>query len=299
MTSPTRSCLVCKGRSFSQLVAISGYRLWSCRQCHLWTLLPRQSTSRDDDYESVLDLSVYISYMRPFRSRQYRTELTDLLKISRGKRILDVGSAAGWFVKEAANFGYQAFGVEPQKSLASLAKAENPSRKIVQGEISAIRKFKNQFDAICLWSVLEHLDNPQEDLLTIHSKLNKGGVLAIRTPNSQGLLQKLSILFFRLSRGKFKLPLKVILQLEFASKHWFLFSQENLTRFLESNGFRVSLSRQSTSIDWRHLGDWYKARKLSPGVATLLILQLAFAANSLVAHIFHCQDDLVIFAVKK
>jgi len=46
-------------------------------------------------------------------------------------------------------------------------------------------KHKDKFDVVIMMAVLEHLDNPLKILKQIYSKLNKGGVIILTTPDKR------------------------------------------------------------------------------------------------------------------
>lgn len=291
-------CSVCHQVPHKTILTVGRYTLFRCRSCDLYHLTPI-TPDVGADYKSVLDLEIYISYMRDFHAKQYRQELKDIIQLKPAGKVLDVGCGAGWFLSEARKFGYQTTGLEVQKSLVDIARRENRHSRIIHGSLDKLSSQKGKFDVISFWSVIEHLPDPPAALRISHKLLSKNGILAIRTPNSQGLIQRLSILLFKLSGGSIKFPLVLILQLEFQSKHWFLFSKSNLKLLLANCGFEVKAVKYSTSMDWKDLDSWLLARKRKTNFIVRKIYFLAFAVNALVTTITNTQDDLVVLAEKK
>jgi SAM-dependent methyltransferase len=112
-------------------------------------------------------------------------------KIKRkAKSILDIGSGSGFFLKRAKERGWTAHGIEPNQI------ASDYSRKI---GIPVINDFfqnidiKNmqQYDAINLFDVLEHVDNPIELLKRCYLLLKSKGIIVIESPNDYNPLQEI------------------------------------------------------------------------------------------------------------
>jgi SAM-dependent methyltransferase len=100
-------------------------------------------------------------------------------------RLLDAGAGRGRFVASALAAGYDASGIEPslRGSSAAAAIGANVSRATIeQAEIPAA-----SLDAITLWHVLEHLDDPAGAVERIAGWLRPGGALLLGVPNLASL----------------------------------------------------------------------------------------------------------------
>jgi SAM-dependent methyltransferase len=98
-----------------------------------------------------------------------------------GARVLDVGAGRGRFVAAARAAGYDASGIEP--SARGVAAAAAIGAPVVGAGIGDASFPDGSFDAITLWHVLEHLDDPAAALERIASWLGPGGALLIGVPN--------------------------------------------------------------------------------------------------------------------
>ena len=290
-------CPICSNRQQKKLLTVEKFTLWQCGHCQLLRLTPVVH-GIGDDYKSVLNLDVYLSYMRHFHQKQYRQELKEITRLIPKGNLLDVGCGAGWFLKVAQNFGFLASGLEPQKTLAEIARKENPTSNVYNFEIEKLKKFTKIYQVVTFWSVLEHLTSPVGTIKNFSGAISKGGILAIRTPNASGLFQKLSILLFKLSFGKCVFPLSLILQLEFNSKHWFVFSLKSLQILLEKSGFNVRVVKYSTSMDWQDLDRWLLARHKKVSPVLIAVFKIVFAISDIVTRLTNTQDDMVILAQK-
>ena len=97
-----------------------------------------------------------------------------------GARVLDAGAGTGRLVAELRRRGYDAAGIEPSgRSAAAAASSGRPveRRAIEQHSDSGL-------DAVVLWHVLEHLDDPAAALARVAGWLSPGGLVLIGVPNA-------------------------------------------------------------------------------------------------------------------
>jgi SAM-dependent methyltransferase len=96
-------------------------------------------------------------------------------------RLLDVGAGRGRFVAAARGAGYQAQGIEP--SARGVAAASAIGVHLLQASIDDAPIAPSSVDALTLWHVLEHLDQPAEALARIAAWVRPGGALLVGVPN--------------------------------------------------------------------------------------------------------------------
>ena len=96
-------------------------------------------------------------------------------------RLLDAGAGRGRFVAAARIAGYDATGIEPSARGAAAAQAIGAPVSRASIEDAAITP--GSLDAVTLWHVLEHLDDPAAALATISGWLRPGGALLVGVPN--------------------------------------------------------------------------------------------------------------------
>lgn len=91
--------------------------------------------------------------------------------------VADIGCGKeGLFLKSISSKIKNGFGFDFK--LKKEIKYENIT--LINGDFS---KHKGKFDIVIMMAVLEHLDHPLKILKQIHSKLKKGGVLILTTPD--------------------------------------------------------------------------------------------------------------------
>jgi SAM-dependent methyltransferase len=104
------------------------------------------------------------------------------------RRLLDIGSGPGFFLKTAKNRGWNVMGIEPSRQAA--AHARGLGIEVAEGFFGAeVAGSLGRFDAINLNNVLEHVPDPIPILLAAREILEPGGVLCVGVPNDFSPLQ--------------------------------------------------------------------------------------------------------------
>jgi SAM-dependent methyltransferase len=99
-----------------------------------------------------------------------------------GPRLLDVGAGRGRFVAAARAAGFDADGIEPSARGVRAAR-EQYAVELRADDIATATVAPGSLDAITLWHVLEHLDDPAAALARLAGWLRPGGVILIGVPN--------------------------------------------------------------------------------------------------------------------
>jgi SAM-dependent methyltransferase len=135
--------------------------------------------------------------------------------------LLEIGSATGFFLDEAARCGWQVYGVEVSEWATRYAK-EKLNLTLFDSLESLEKAAPGEFDAIVLLDVLEHLTQPKDYLQRLRKKLKPKGILCISTPDIDSALSR--ILKARWWGIKWS--------------HLYYFSRKTLYRMLDMAGFR-------------------------------------------------------------
>jgi SAM-dependent methyltransferase len=106
-------------------------------------------------------------------------------------RLLDAGAGRGRFVAAARAAGYDAEGLEPSRRGVRAAR-ERHGILLLDGAIDTADLQPRSFDAVTLWHVLEHLDDPGAALERLTGWLRPGGVLLVGVPNRASLQARLT-----------------------------------------------------------------------------------------------------------
>jgi len=117
------------------------------------------------------------------RARKFLDQISRLLgQAPANTRLLDVGCSSGAFLNAAARLGYEAHGVEPAPKAAATAQAAGLD--VRQGLLQEAGYADDEFDAVTLLEVIEHLQHPGELLQECRRILRPGGIMMIGTGNA-------------------------------------------------------------------------------------------------------------------
>jgi len=128
-------------------------------------------------------------YLSTVEQRQ-RTAVRDVKRLLAKKgsgRVLDVGCAVGIFLDAAADAGFEVEGIE----LSHWSRAEASRRHRVHDKSLAELKWKDRFDIITLWGVIEHLSFPARDMRFVYEALKPGGYAFIYTGDVDSIVARL------------------------------------------------------------------------------------------------------------
>lgn len=108
----------------------------------------------------------------------------------RGRSVLDVGCASGWFLTAAKARGAFVYGIEPQESHVVTARAAGLT--VDHGFFPQDLADRGPFDVIAFNDVFEHLPAPQQAIGDVEHLLKPGGLAVINLPSSDGFLFRTS-----------------------------------------------------------------------------------------------------------
>jgi len=196
-------------------------RIVKCNQCGLVYVNPQlQADSVIDAYSNSTD-ELYVSQAKG-REITFKKCLNLVEKHAPQKgKILDIGCAAGFFIKVAKENGWNIHGVEVSKWLAEYGKKEL-GLNIFAGTLAEAKYQDSMFDVITMWDVLEHTPDPTTVLAEVNRILKKDGVLFINWPDEGSVLTKLA--------GK--------KWWFYLSNHMYYFTDKTLADMLKKAGFQ-------------------------------------------------------------
>ena len=187
MSEQPHNCPLCSKPSD---IKITG-ELYKCRKCCLVFNVNCKSLSYDRDYFiSEYERQYGRTYPEDFENI-YNLSIQRLKKIQEytGRRnelsLLDIGSAAGFFLKAAKDSGIQKVkGVEISSFAADYCR-RNFSIDVVESSFEE-SVIDEKFDIVTSWFFIEHLIDPLESMKRIYGMLNDGGVFGLAVPSCFG-----------------------------------------------------------------------------------------------------------------
>src|SRR5580698_8766443 len=154
--------------------------LFRCPKCNLYhsTLMPGSGTGiegledlRRANFELMLD-----------RVEQGRS--------LSGLRLLEIGSAKGWFLEAATRRGMVAQGLEPEEANVRIARTNGLS--VESGFFPADLQDHGPYDVIAFNDVFEHLPSTVSAIKRVEELLAADGTVVINLPSSEGMLFRIA-----------------------------------------------------------------------------------------------------------
>src|SRR6266702_5640433 len=105
--------------------------------------------------------------------------------LARGRRVLDLGTGAGYGAHRLAEAATEVIGVDVSAEAVAFATAHYaaPGLRYQQGDARALPFPDARFDLVVCFEVIEHLAEQEQVLREVRRVLAPGGILIISTPN--------------------------------------------------------------------------------------------------------------------
>jgi SAM-dependent methyltransferase len=192
------------------------------------------------------------------------------LKPLKDARILEVGSAWGWFLEAAQARQANVRGIEPGEASAEALRAKGLA--VETGLFPADLQDRGPYDVIVFNDVFEHLPVPSQAIKDVEALLAPNGLVVLNYPSSDGILFKIAALADRLGVSEL---LDRMWQKNFPSPHVSYFNPDNMDRLVlrhttmtPVDGFtlksvsrrdlwaRLALSNSGVKLAVLYLGVW-------------------------------------------
>ena len=221
-----------------------------------------------------------------FAEDAFRDENRNLLEsferlVPRG-RLLEVGCAGGWLLKQATERGWQAKGVE--LSADAVGHALSLGLDVVRGELAEAGFPPSSFDLVYLGDVLEHVPDCHALVAEVARVLRRGGHLYLRGPiTTHSLARSLALGLYR------HLPDGIVLREP--PYHLWEFTPRSLQALLRTVGFEVLRLEQSKIPPGPPHGEKTPLQRLAMGMIDALNVPLTRA--------FQVWGDRVVVVARK
>jgi len=170
---------------------VSKETLVKCCDCELVYTSPRLSREFILRAYSDNEDPSYVSQAEG-RINSFRSCLKKVERFQKVGRVLDIGTAAGFFLKVAKDNGWTTFGIEPSKYLSSFGRKEY-GLNVHTGTIEDAPAFDDkEMDVVTLWDVLEHTFEPTDVLNRCNRYLKSGGYVVVNYPNIANWMARLA-----------------------------------------------------------------------------------------------------------
>lgn len=185
-------CAICLSSDSKNFCFKDGFQYVSCSSCgHVYVknrVSPDQLidiyTNRKSHHNSLIKQEWDFPELK--RKYYYNPLLRSIgRQAPRKGRLLDIGCASEAFLNAARIAGWEVLGLELETASVEIARAHDLTVYPTTLQEQAFPD--NHFDAVTMWEVLEHLDDPRLILQEIYRILKPDGILALSTPNIHSL----------------------------------------------------------------------------------------------------------------
>jgi SAM-dependent methyltransferase len=290
-------CRICDDANPTLVFAEAPYRVLRCSKCSLVWVTPRW---HDDAIHAVYGEDYWKSDSPKTKGyANYASEAALYLKTFRrrmkfvgrhvptGGRILDVGCAAGFFLRVAREAGHDVQGVEVSRAIAQEAIRELGEDRVWVGTLDSLPRDRagcapGSFDLVTMWDVIEHVPDPQALLEQARAMLKPSGRLIVETQNVDSRFA--SLLGRRWHHFKHE-------------EHIYHFNPPTIRRLLDLAGFDVESMTSAFAGKYVSFGFIAERASRLNRAASMLLKPLAAFRNANVYLNFH--DEMVVVAMPR
>ncbi|MFA6665132.1 MAG: class I SAM-dependent methyltransferase [Armatimonadota bacterium] len=251
------TCPICGSDSWSIVAQTSDFGLSQCiNKCIIRTLpmpLYEPETDNTGNSETVTVMENVYSDPADGHFRLARELLCLAGRFKPGGRLLDIGCGMGHLLKLAQEIGYDITGIDPTNSSTKYAQQIFGLNPLI-GFFPDERLGLETFDIITMNHVLEHLPDPNFVLNAAIHLLKDSGVLAIASPDYNGLMRRL-----RRTKWEGIRPCEHVWQL----------TSNSIANLLLKNGLEIAAKKNTTLQYNTSVGSLFRrlALKTAIGVA--------------------------------
>jgi 2-polyprenyl-6-hydroxyphenyl methylase/3-demethylubiquinone-9 3-methyltransferase len=279
-------CKICGSDRVASLYHVEredeSFDILTCQSCgmHFIDYLDPQSSpdeiGRAADRAAAVDSNIesHVAGHLEANAQRQRQNVETLERHVKGGAILDVGSGGGGFLHAVKDRFERAVGLELDPKYIAYSRASGLEIVTRPLEDDYWDAMIGQFDAITLWDVIEHVNDPLLISSRIKRLLKPGGVLLMDTPNRDGLFYKSGEMVAKLTRGRNLSTMG----LQYSSSpfcHKQIFGKRHMRDMLSRSGFTDIRIMERTELSYPV--EWYTSRLVPLAPLRLLINPLASA----------------------
>ncbi len=178
------NCLICQSTQLKKMDRYAQTHLVKCQSC---SFVFTQVIPTNEELISFYDGYGRHDYLSPLTVKRYNELLDQFKPFRKTNRILDVGCGIGYFLEVAKERGWEVYGTEFTDKAVGICSEKGINMK--QGKLSPADFEPEFFDILTSFEVLEHINNPVEEIQNFEKLLRKGGLVYLTTPNFNSLLR--------------------------------------------------------------------------------------------------------------
>lgn len=192
------SCPVCNHSDWEQHLKVKDHSIskeaFSLEKCRNCSFVITQDQPDQNSIGPYYASENYISHsdiqkglvnrlyhgIRTYMLDKKRTWVEENISDTTGKKLLDIGCGTGYFLSNMVENGWNGRGLEPD---VNARKAAKEKFKLKVDDASKLFEIQEQFDAITMWHVLEHVHQLNDYFEQFKKLLKPNGLLLIAVPN--------------------------------------------------------------------------------------------------------------------
>lgn len=182
-------CLICESDKLNKIYGYyKKHKLVRCGNCS-FVFIESVPTEKEltEYYETNYNYDSEERYYSPLTKKSYHKKLDEFESYRQNNNILDIGCGRGWFLREAKKREWNVYGTEYSEN--AIAKRRKEGLDVKQGKLSPYMFEEGFFDVVTSFEVMEHINNPREEMFAIHHLLRPGGLFYFTTPNFNSILR--------------------------------------------------------------------------------------------------------------
>lgn len=226
------NCLLCNSTKLKPLDRYRKDFLVQCGNCDFVFSNKIPTQQQLLDYYGKYPIAESLSAIT---AKRYDEWLETFESFRKTNNILDVGCGDGYFLQSAKAKGWNVFGTEFTSRQVENCKSKGITMH--SGVLDVTNYEPEFFDVIVSIEVIEHINNPNDELKKFNTLCRKGGAVYVTTPN-----------FNALSRNYLKDKWNILAYPE----HLSYYTKKTLSFVFERNGFKIH-DFQSTGISLKRI----------------------------------------------
>lgn len=180
------ACILCRNTGLEKLKGYDQAGLVKCSNCHfVFSCFVPSIQTLIDHYEGYPRNRA----ISPITLKRYDDLSDELKKYGKENNWIDVGCGSGDLLYQVQKRGWNVFGTEFTDSAVQICKDKGISMH--KGPLNTSEYKSDFFDVITSIEVLEHINNPHEEIENFRRILRPGGVLYITTPNFNSISRRI------------------------------------------------------------------------------------------------------------
>lgn len=177
-------CLICSSPNLKVLPNFQKANLCKCGSCGF---VFAQCIPTEQELIEYYDGYGRNDYLSPVTIKRYHELLDKMEPYRKTNKLLDVGCGIGYFLEVAKERGWEVYGTEYTDKAIEICTGKGI--EMHQGKLDPDNYAPESFDVITSFEVIEHINNPVEEIENFKTLLRKGGIVYLTTPNFNSLLR--------------------------------------------------------------------------------------------------------------